>query len=79
MPTDHTEKAFEKAIEDHLLKHGGYVKGDKDKFDPKRSLDPSQVIPFIQKTQPKEWVYLKNLQKDKAEETLLDDLCRALD
>jgi len=33
----------------------------------------------VQETQPKEWAYLQSLQKDKAAETLLDDLCRALD
>jgi hypothetical protein len=27
MPTDHTEKGFEQAIESHVLNHG-YVKGD---------------------------------------------------
>ncbi|MCK5506669.1 MAG: type I restriction endonuclease subunit R, partial [Thermodesulfovibrionia bacterium] len=37
------------------------------------------VLKFIKETQPKEWEYLENLQKDKAGETLLDDLCRALD
>tara|TARA_B100000315_G_scaffold252069_1_gene288088 strand:- start:7595 stop:10588 length:2994 start_codon:yes stop_codon:yes gene_type:complete len=79
MPTDHKEIAFEDAIEEHLLNQDDYKKGDKEKYDPKRSLDPAEVLSFIKKTQPKEWVYLKNLQKDKAEETLLDDLCRALD
>ncbi len=36
------------------------------------------MIFFIQATQPKEWEYLANLQKEKAENILLDDLCRAL-
>ena len=79
MPGQHTEMAFEAAIEDHLLTKAGYTKGDRDAFDSERCLDPSAVLAFIQKTQPKEWEYLKNLQKDKAEQILLDDLCRALD
>ena len=62
MPTDHREIAFEDAIEEHLLENGGYKKGDKEQFDPKRSLDPTLVLSFINKTQPKEWEYLKNLQ-----------------
>jgi len=72
------EKAFETAIEHHLTTAGGYAKRDPDAFDPKRCLFPQEVLAFIRETQPKEWEYLVNIQKDKAEETLLDDLCRAL-
>ncbi len=79
MPGQHTEKAFEVAIEDHLLTKAGYTKADKDAFDPERGFDPTVLLSFIQETQPREWAYLKNLQKDKAEKILLDDLCQALD
>jgi len=78
MPGQHTEMAFESAIENHLLTKAGYCKGDKETFDPARGLDPTVLLEFVQHTQPKEWAYLKNLKKDKAEATLLDDLCRAL-
>lgn len=78
MPGRHTEYAFETAIEHHLITAGGYEKGDRDGFDTERSLFVGDVIAFIRKTQPKEWEYLANLQKEKAEETLIDDLCRAL-
>ena len=77
MPGQHTEYAFETAIEQHLLANS-YEKGDRDAFDPERALFPKDVTAFIQQTQPKEWEYLSGIQKDKAEETLLDDLCRAL-
>lgn len=76
--TQTKEKAFETAIEDHLTSLGGYEKGEREVFDPQLGLFPSYVISFIQKTQPKEWEYLDGLQKERAEETLLDDLCRAL-
>ena len=33
MPSDHTEKAFESAIEEHLLTVGGYLKADPEAFD----------------------------------------------
>ena len=78
MPSQHTEKAFETAIEHHLLAVGGYARGDPYTFDLERCLDPTVLLPFIKETQPKEWKYLENLQRDKAEEILLDDLCRAL-
>ncbi|MDX9976018.1 MAG: type I restriction endonuclease, partial [FCB group bacterium] len=78
MPGQHTEHAFETAIEHHLTTAGGYEKGDRETFDPARALFPAEVIAFIQAAQPKEWEYLSSLQKDKAQDTLLDDLCRAL-
>jgi len=78
MPAQYREVAFETAIENHLLTFGGYVKGDPDTFDQERGLDPTMLLPFIQQTQPREWEYLHNIQGDKAGETLLDDLCRAL-
>ena len=74
----HTEQAFETAIEHHLLNHG-YTTASPEAFDPVRCIDPGTVLAFIQKTQPKEWEYLKNIQKDRAEETLLSDLAKALD
>jgi type I restriction enzyme, R subunit len=77
MPGQHTEKTFESAIEDYLLSTG-YEKGDPRNFDQERCLDPSILIDFINSTQPDEWSYLEGIQKDKAEETLLDDLCAAL-
>jgi len=76
---DVSERRFEDEIEHSLLTHGGYVKGDCEAFDPVRCLDPSVLISFIRETQPDEWAYLENIQKDRAEQTLLDDLCRALD
>jgi len=78
MPGQHTEHAFETAIEHHLTTAGGYEKGDPEAFDPERGLFSQDVLTFIRETQPKEWEYLANIQKEKAEETLLDDLCRAL-
>jgi type I restriction enzyme R subunit len=79
MPLDYRERAFEDAIEHHLTTAGGYVKGDRDGFDPHRAVFPADVLAFIKATQPDEWAYLEGIQKAKAEETLLDDLCRALD
>jgi type I restriction enzyme R subunit len=76
--TQTKEKAFETAIEDHLTSVGGYKKGDREVFDLQLGLFPEYVIAFIKKTQPKEWEYLTSLQKERAEETLLDDLCRSL-
>ena len=78
MTGQHTEEAFETAIEDHLSTEGGYEKIDREGFDPERGIFPHEVLTFIRRTQPSQWEYLLSIQKDNAEETLLDDLCRAL-
>jgi type I restriction enzyme R subunit len=75
----YTEQAFETAIEHHLLTAGGYAKGDRDAFDLQRAIFPAELLAFVQASQPAEWAYLAGLQKEKAEETLLASLCRALD
>jgi hypothetical protein len=79
MTVDYTEEMFESAIEEHLLQSGSYIKATPNTFDRQRCLDPTTLIPFIWKTQSKEWEYLKNIQKEKAEETLIFDFIRALD
>ena len=38
MPVDHTEKAFEDAIEHHLLTASGYTKADAANFDRERAV-----------------------------------------
>lgn len=80
MPGQHTEAAFEAAIESFLTgTEGGYAALAPAEFDVERCLAPRVFLDFVRETQPKEWEYLKGLQKHKAEETLLDDLGRALD
>ncbi|MDM8535288.1 type I restriction endonuclease [Desulfobacterales bacterium HSG17] len=74
-----TEKTFEQAIENLLLTKCGYIKSDSSWFDKKRGIDPSIFMAFIRNTQADKWQYLQNIQKEKAEQTLLDDLCKALD
>ena len=79
MPGRHTEHAFETAIEHSLTTAGGYRKGDRGAFDLERGIFAQDVLAFIKKSQPEEWEYLAGIQKDRAETTLLDALCQALD
>jgi len=74
MPGRHKEIAVEASSEQHLLAAGGYVKDDRNAFDRARALDAGVFLSFIRETQPKEWAYLENVQKEKAETTLLDTL-----
>jgi len=52
MPGQHTEKAFETAIDAHLVSAGGYEKGDRETFDPVRGFFPLDILAFIKETQP---------------------------
>jgi len=79
MPGQYKEIAFEAAIDEHLLNVGGYSKGNPEAFDCDLAIDPDEFLSFIKETQPKEWGYLESLQKSKAAEILINDLCRALD
>lgn len=74
----HTEIRFEEAIGQHLTQQCGYHAGDKKGFDAERALFPAEVITFIAATQQKSWQALLDFHAAKAEETLLDALCKEL-
>ncbi len=74
----HTEAAFETAIEDVLLANG-YTRAESRDFDRARGIDPGPFLAFVRETQPREWAHLERLRGEHAAETLLADLCRALD
>lgn len=78
-PGQHTEHAFETALEHHLLHTSGYSKRDPENFNGRRCLDTETLLAFIKETQPKEWEFLERLHKTGTSEILLDELCKALD
>lgn len=73
-----TEAAFETVLEADLVGHG-YVRVDRDGFDPERAVFPEEVLGFIQATQPKEWARLEALLGEKTGEQVLADMCRWMD
>lgn len=79
MPVDHREKAFESAIEHHLITKAGYSKTEQAHFVQERALDTTQLIPFIQETQRETWDALVKLHGKGTETVILDDLCTAMD
>lgn len=79
MISQHKEIAFESTIEHFLVATGSYQKLNPELFDNEKCLFPEIVIEFIQETQPNTWEYLYNIQGDKTEEILINDLCKALD
>src|SRR6185312_887307 len=75
----HTEETFEAAIEQHLLTHGGYEKGNPDTFDRNRALDASTVLRFVQSTQENEWQRLEAIHGVVTVEKFIDRLTKELD
>lgn len=75
----HREIDFENDIEQVLLTEDGYVPLDAATYDSQRALFPQEVLAFVQKTQGKFWERLVALNKDKAPQVLIDNLCKELE
>lgn len=74
----HVERAFETAIEDHLLGHG-WLKGNPDQFDRSLALDATEVIRFIAESQPTTWKELQRQHGEGVGKTVIEWLTKALD
>lgn len=74
----HTEQHFENEIEHSLLTKGGYQQGLAKDYEKSTALFPADVVLFIQTTQPKLWVRLEMLFKDKAQDELIKALNQEL-
>ncbi|VVB91394.1 Type III restriction enzyme, res subunit [uncultured archaeon] len=75
----HTEKAFEEAIESHLLKKGGYVKGDPADFNRELALDTKIIFAFLKESQPEAWKKSLDIHGSGIESKLLQRLIKELD
>ena len=74
------ELAFETEVCESLAAQGWlYVEGDAQRYDRARALFPSDVLDFVQTTQPKEWAALTKSHGAKAAEVLLARLRAQLD
>jgi len=74
----HREIDFENDIEHALIGQGGYEKGDPKTYNPEAALFPADVVAFVQKTQPKFWTRLTQLDAAKAPAMLVDSLVKEL-
>jgi type I restriction enzyme R subunit len=75
---NHTEHAFESAIEHSLLTRGGYQQRPPAAFDPATALFPVDVIDFIRDSQPTRWQQLEAMLKDRTAATVIDSLTKEL-
>jgi type I restriction enzyme, R subunit len=61
MTSQITERAFETAIIDSLVKNGGYQLGDADNFSRELAFDKATIFEFIQTSQPQAWQKLSDI------------------
>ncbi len=69
------EKQFEDHIEQELLTHAGYHRGDARRYDRGSALDERELFSFLRETQPKEWRRLEKICPGRA----ADEFLRALE
>lgn len=78
--TLHEEISFETEICDYFGKHGWlHAVGDAATYDRARTLFPTDVLAWVQETQPKAWETLTKNHGPKAWETLLNQLRDQID
>jgi len=74
----HIERAFEDAIEHHLLEDG-WRKGDWKDFDSSNAVDANEAITFISNSQPELWAELRKQHGAGLKKSLIEWLVKALD
>lgn len=74
----HTEDKFEDIIERELLQISGYHQGKANDYDADTALFPSEIINFIQTTQPKQWERLASTSPSDAQKIIIDSLTKEL-
>jgi type I restriction enzyme R subunit len=74
----HTEDKFEDIIERELLQISGYHQGKANDYDADTALFPSEIISFIQTTQPKQWERLASTSPSDAQKIIIDSLTKEL-
>ena len=74
----HTEERFEDIIERELLELSGYHQGNAADYDPETALFPTEIINFIQATQPKQWQKFSTTSPSDAQKILIASLTKEL-
>ncbi|MGM0497328.1 MAG: type I restriction endonuclease subunit R [Bacteroidota bacterium] len=67
----HTEQAFEQAIENSLLTHGGYIKGEDANFNNQYAVDTKFLFQYLKTSQPKQWEKLRSIHNSNIENKVL--------
>ncbi|WP_446009369.1 type I restriction endonuclease subunit R [Candidatus Electrothrix sp.] len=74
-----SEASFEAAIVASLTKNGGYEEGQAADYDPETGLFTSEVLAFLQSTQPAAWERISSVHGPDTETRLIQRLCQEMD
>ncbi len=74
-----TEHAFERRVEEILLRQGGWRRVANAEWEAERALFPARICAFLEATQPKLWAQMRALHADGLESLLAGALARELD
>ena len=72
------EKDFEAAIASWLMTEGGWSQGSPKAYDRAQALIPSDLLAFVQETQPRTWRRYAAAVVGDAEAKFLDAFCQSL-
>ena len=75
----HEETNFENIIEKELLDLSGYQKGNPSDYDPETALFPTEIINFIQTTQPKQWKNYAKTNPNDTQKLIIDSFFFSID
>lgn len=79
MSSIHTEKTFETAIIECLVDQGGYIQGNADDYSVELGMFKTEVISFIQETQPEKWSKLETIHGADCPNRIIQRLYKELD
>ena len=74
-----TEHTFEAAIEQDLLKNGGYTIGDPKTYSTELGFFKDEILEFLQRSQPKKWEKISGIHGKDTENRVLQRLYKELD
>lgn len=74
-----TENTFETALVQSLVEQGGYTEGDSSDYSPELGMFQSDVIQFIQTSQPKQWERISTIHGANVEDRVIQRLYKELD
>ena len=74
----HKEENFEDTIDRELQELSSYDKGNSNDYDPEIALFPTEIIQFIQKTQPQVWSRLASTSGGDTQQNIIDSLVKEL-
>ncbi len=74
-----SENTFETAIEQSLIKNGGYVKGNPEDYIPSLGIFKNDVLDFLKNSQSDLWDKLYKIHGNNIEERVINRLCKEMD